>query len=157
MVGNERSAVFMVGQQVHDKTIGTNPHPVDTGNRPECLLQRLRGRVIHKGIVRTARTVRHVLHQPPIPVVRRVERGDREHENAIVDPPIEVAVELLKGLFTRRNGVWIGGDLIGPFARLKPILATLCEPAICLMGGNPAVQHIQGIEIPLADGQRIHR
>ena len=55
------------------------------------------------------------------------------------EPGTQRRCRLLKGFVTRRDGVRIGRDQIGPLAGLEPILAALCEPAIGLTSRNPAI------------------
>ncbi len=50
--------------------------------------------------------------------------------------------QLLKGFVTRSDGVRIGRDQISPLAGLEPILATLFEPAVSLVGRDPAIEEI---------------
>ena len=63
---------------------------------------------------------------------------------------------LLKGCITLSDGGRIGSDLILPVACLEPIQAALFKPAIGLVGRNPAIEEIQSVEIPFADGHRSH-
>ena len=58
------------------------------------------------------------------------------------EPGTQRRCPLLKGFVTRRDGVRIGRDQIGPLAGLEPILAALCEPAIGLTSRNPAIEKI---------------
>ena len=77
------------------------------------------------------------------PQDRRAPRNEglrQRSGDGLMRKPPEACVpsRLLKGIIAHSDGIRIDGDLTLPLAILEPISAALCQPAIGLVGRNPA-------------------